>query len=165
MFSFFVSPYLEEVYLSQSLARSHLWWSELLLLSPFQAAAGKASLYNTTKTSPLWFPTWKTSAANVLRGSPGYFTAWSFFFIKNIIYWPIGSLNFRKRSLFFNDSCPLKTLMFDIIGVFPCVLMQSSCSPRHLSPFPPPFEVWPDTQNVKKRGSDQKFEHCNQEKN
>ena len=55
--------------------------------------------------------------------------------------------------------------MFDIIGVFPCVLMQSSCSPRHLSPFPPPFEVWPDTQNVKKTDSDQKFEHCNQEKN
>ena len=36
--------------------------------------------------------------------------------------------------------------MFDMIGVFPCVLMQSYSLPRHLSPFPPPFEVGPDKQ-------------------
>ena len=36
--------------------------------------------------------------------------------------------------------------MFDMIGVFPCFLMQSYSLPRHLSPFPPPFEVGPDKQ-------------------
>ena len=50
------------------------------------------------------------------------------------------------------------------IGVFPCVLMQSSSLPRHLSPFPPQFEVWPGMQNVNKTVTEQKFEHCNQEK-
>ena len=42
--------------------------------------------------------------------------------------------------------------------------MQSCCLPRHLSPFPPPFEVWPGMQNVNKTVTEQKFEHCNQEK-